>query len=88
VNRCGIYNTTLCGGGVTDNDLLLLALVHVAIRAWVEILESRALGLETGSSPEVTFDIDKVAFSMADIGAADNTKLNTALVGVLKAVRV
>jgi hypothetical protein len=88
VNRGGIDNTSLSCWCVADDDLLLLALVHISARAWVKVLKSRTLGLEPGGTPEVAFDIDKVTFGMADVGTADNTEFDTALVGILEAVRI
>jgi hypothetical protein len=88
VNRCGINNTALGCRGVADNNLLLLALVHVTVGAGVKVLKSRALSLEPCSAPEVAFDIDEVTFSMANVGATNNTEFDTALVGVLEAVRI
>jgi len=88
VNWGGIDNTALSGGSIADNNLFLLTLVHIAGRAWVKVLESWALGLETRGTPEVTFDIDEVTFSMADVGTTDYTEFYAALVGVLEAVRI
>jgi len=84
----GIDNTALSGRSIADNYLFLLALVHIAGWAWVNILKCRTLSLKTGGAPEVTFNINKITFSMADVGATNYTEFYAALVGVLEAVRI